>query len=80
MKLVVVGGSGLIVSKLVTKLREDGFDAAGADRRARYFGATLDDRSLIPGDDAHIAPIRFEDWLSRAMENEAHAAQTGRRP
>ena len=23
-----------------------------ADRRARYFGATLDDRSLVPGDDA----------------------------
>jgi uncharacterized protein YbjT (DUF2867 family) len=38
-----------------------------ADRRARYFGATLDDRSLIPGDDASIAPTRFEDWLSQTM-------------
>jgi uncharacterized protein YbjT (DUF2867 family) len=38
-----------------------------ADRRARYFGATLDDRSLIPGDDARIAPTRFEDWLSQNM-------------
>jgi uncharacterized protein YbjT (DUF2867 family) len=38
-----------------------------ADRRARYFGAELDDRSLIPGDDARIAPTRFEDWLSQAM-------------
>jgi uncharacterized protein YbjT (DUF2867 family) len=36
-----------------------------ADRRAPYFGATLDDRSLIPGDDARIAPTRFQDWLDR---------------
>lgn len=35
------------------------------DGRARYFGAELDDRSLIPGDDARIAPTRFEDWLDR---------------
>jgi uncharacterized protein YbjT (DUF2867 family) len=38
---------------------------ATADGRARYFGATLDDRSLIPDDDARIAariaPTRFED-------------------
>ncbi len=36
-----------------------------ADVHARYFGAELDDRSLTPGDDARIAPTRFEDWLSR---------------
>jgi len=35
-----------------------------ADDRARYFGAELEEGSLIPGDDAHIAPTRFEDWLS----------------
>jgi len=38
-----------------------------ADGSARYLGAELDDRSLIPGDDARIAPTRFEDWLSQAM-------------
>jgi uncharacterized protein YbjT (DUF2867 family) len=38
-----------------------------ADGSARYFGATLDERSLIPGDDARIAPTRFEDWLNRTM-------------
>ena len=36
-----------------------------ADGHARYFGAQLDDRSLIPSDDAQIAPTRFEDWLSQ---------------
>jgi uncharacterized protein YbjT (DUF2867 family) len=35
-----------------------------ADVHARYFGAELDDRSLTPGDDARIAPTRFEDWLA----------------
>jgi uncharacterized protein YbjT (DUF2867 family) len=37
-----------------------------ADVHARYFGAELDDRSLAPGDDARIAPTRFEDWLSQS--------------
>ena len=37
-----------------------------ADVHARYFGAELDDRSLTPGDDARIAPTRFEDWLSQS--------------
>jgi uncharacterized protein YbjT (DUF2867 family) len=52
-----------------------------ADGRARYFGAELDERSLIPGDDARIAPTRFEDWLSQTMVRKTMAAkaQTGRR-
>jgi uncharacterized protein YbjT (DUF2867 family) len=37
-----------------------------ADAHAPYFGAELDDRSLTPGDDARIASIRFEDWLSQS--------------
>jgi uncharacterized protein YbjT (DUF2867 family) len=37
-----------------------------ADPHARYFGAELDDESLTPGDDARIAPTRFEDWLSQS--------------
>jgi uncharacterized protein YbjT (DUF2867 family) len=37
-----------------------------ADVHARYFGAELDDRSLAPGDDARIAPTRFDDWLSQS--------------
>jgi uncharacterized protein YbjT (DUF2867 family) len=35
-----------------------------ADRRARYYGAVLDERTLTPGDHARLAPTRFEDWLS----------------
>jgi uncharacterized protein YbjT (DUF2867 family) len=51
------------------------------DRSARYFGAELDESSLIPGDDARIAPTRFEDWLDRTMVRKTGPteAQTGRR-
>ena len=38
-----------------------------ADEGARYFGAELEEGSLVPGDDAHIAPTRFEDWIERIM-------------
>jgi uncharacterized protein YbjT (DUF2867 family) len=37
-----------------------------ADAHARYFGAELDERTLIPGDNPRIAPTRFEDWLSQS--------------
>lgn len=37
-----------------------------ADPGARYFGAELDDRSLVPGGTPRLAPTRFEDWLARS--------------
>jgi len=37
-----------------------------ADPHARYFGAELDERTLVPGDDAQLGETRFEDWLSRS--------------
>jgi uncharacterized protein YbjT (DUF2867 family) len=37
-----------------------------ADPHVRYFGAELDDRSLVPGEGARIAPTRFEDWLAKS--------------
>jgi uncharacterized protein YbjT (DUF2867 family) len=35
-----------------------------ADPDARYFGTTLTNGSLLPGDDAQLGETRFEDWLS----------------
>jgi len=35
-----------------------------ADPHARYFGARLSERALLPGDDAQLGPTRFGDWLS----------------
>jgi uncharacterized protein YbjT (DUF2867 family)/nitrite reductase/ring-hydroxylating ferredoxin subunit len=37
-----------------------------ADPQARYAGALLDERTLVPGPDARLGKTRFEDWLSRA--------------
>ena len=37
-----------------------------ADVHARYFGAELNDQSLIPDDNPRIAQTSFEDWLSRS--------------
>jgi hypothetical protein len=44
-----------------------------ADPHARYYGAELNERSLVPGDDAQLGKIRFEDWLSRSASQTAHA-------
>ncbi len=37
-----------------------------ADPHARYSGAELSERTLVPGDDAQLGETRFEDWLSRS--------------
>ena len=37
-----------------------------ADPDARYFGARLNERTLVPGDDAGLAETHFEDWLSQS--------------
>jgi uncharacterized protein YbjT (DUF2867 family) len=36
-----------------------------ADPQARYFGARLGERTLLPGDGARLGPTRFGDWLSK---------------
>jgi uncharacterized protein YbjT (DUF2867 family) len=38
------------------------------DPRARFFGAQVDDRSLLPGAGAKLGTTRFDDWLARSME------------
>lgn len=39
-----------------------------ADPHARYFGAALSERSLLPGDDAKLSEIRFDDWLGGLLK------------
>jgi uncharacterized protein YbjT (DUF2867 family) len=36
-----------------------------ADPHARYFGAELGERSLIPADGARLGEIRFQEWLGQ---------------
>jgi uncharacterized protein YbjT (DUF2867 family) len=41
------------------------------DAHAQYFGAELNDQSLVPGGDARLGPTHFADWLSRAVAQKA---------
>jgi nucleoside-diphosphate-sugar epimerase len=77
MKIVVIGGSGLIGKKLVTRLHERGHErqllSATQDTRqvvvdthARYFVAKLDEQSLIPRSNSHMGATRFKGWLSHS--------------
>ena len=36
-----------------------------ADPNARYYGAKVEERTLLPDNNATIGETRFEDWLSR---------------
>ena len=48
-----------------------------ADPHARYFGAELGERTLVPGTNARRGEIRFEEWLDRAARQ---IPQTSTRP
>ena len=64
----LAGPERLRLDELVRRFLSANQDARQvvADVHARYFGAELNDQSLIPGDNPRIAPTRFEDWLSRS--------------
>ena len=42
-----------------------------ADAHAQYFGTELNDQSLTPGANARLAPMRFEEWLTRSTVQKA---------
>jgi uncharacterized protein YbjT (DUF2867 family) len=58
--------------KLGLNERHD-FREVVADPTARYFGAVLGERSLLPGAEARLGEIRFEDWLARSVVPAARA-------
>jgi uncharacterized protein YbjT (DUF2867 family) len=43
------------------------------DPHARFFGAAVDERSLLPSADARLGDTRFEVWLSRSVERAYNA-------
>jgi uncharacterized protein YbjT (DUF2867 family) len=46
--------------------RQDPRDVA-PDPSARYFGAILGERTLVPADGARLGEVRFEEWLSQPV-------------
>ena len=63
----VAGPQRIRLSELVQRLLSAKHDARKVvtDAHARYFGAELNDQSLIPGDNPRIAPTGFDEWLSQ---------------
>jgi uncharacterized protein YbjT (DUF2867 family) len=44
------------------------------DPQARYFGAVLSERTLVPDDDAPLGEIRFDDWLGQSASGKTTVA------
>jgi uncharacterized protein YbjT (DUF2867 family) len=44
-----------------------------ADPTARYYGVMLGERTLLPGDDARLGEIRFQQWLAEPVPQSAPA-------
>jgi len=47
-----------------------------ADPHARFFGAALNESSLVPGDEAELGEIRFDDRLGRSAVADPHPSRS----
>ena len=59
------------------RARQDPRDVV-SDASARYFGAELDDRTLVPGDGARLASTYLEDWLRRPLAGQQAVVRSAR--
>ena len=48
-------------------LAPETMSAVNADPHAHYFGTELGERILVPGDEATLGEVRFDEWLSRTV-------------
>ncbi|HZM41913.1 MAG TPA: SDR family oxidoreductase [Acidimicrobiales bacterium] len=64
----VAGPEQLRLDELIGRALRDRHDSREvvADPEARYFGARLRERTLVPGDGARLASTTFEEWLGQA--------------
>lgn len=69
--IIEVAGPDLLrldeIAAEIATAHEDGRSVV-PDIRARYFGAELEAVSLLPGPDARIATLRFDDWLRDSLQ------------
>jgi uncharacterized protein YbjT (DUF2867 family) len=67
--LEIAGPHSFHLNNVVARVLATKFDErlVVADPDARYFGALLNDGTLVPDGTAVIAPTSFEDWLHRIM-------------
>jgi len=61
----IAGPDRISLSDLVQQYLDKNNDPrkVKADENARYYGAILNDQLLVPGDDARIGKIDFENWF-----------------
>jgi uncharacterized protein YbjT (DUF2867 family) len=52
--------------RMVLRARQDPREVI-ADSEARYFGAALSERTLVPAGEAILGATRFEDWLEQSL-------------
>jgi uncharacterized protein YbjT (DUF2867 family) len=82
---VEVGGPEAIsldeLARELLNARKDGRQVV-ADVRARYFGAVLNDQSLLPGAKARLGSLTFGDWLRQSIARDRfeRSARAARRP
>lgn len=65
----IAGPEAIPLDELARELlsaREDGRQVV-ADARARYFGAALNDQSLVPGPAARLGSLTFGEWLRQSI-------------
>ena len=69
----IAGPDRVRLSALVERYLRSTGDARQvvADPHALYFGAELDDGSLVPGEGARIGRVRFEYWLGQQLKQSA---------
>jgi hypothetical protein len=48
------------------------------DPRARYYGITPSERTLLPGDDARLGSTRFNNAQTKAPRGESHPVRESR--
>jgi uncharacterized protein YbjT (DUF2867 family) len=71
----IAGPERLPMSTLIARYLRDTNDPREvvSDPNAPYYGVRVDDRSLVPGENARLGTIRLEEWLeqSRAPQHSA---------
>lgn len=69
----IAGPEPIRMDALASRYLEASQDARSviADSAARYFGTTVDDRSLTPSANPRLGRVRFEEWLDRTVKQVA---------
>ena len=67
--LEVAGPEAFRLDEVVRQALEASNDSRQvvAEPEAGYFGADVDARTLLPGDDAHLGTTTFEEWVTRGV-------------